>query len=154
MSILGLGGQFSIASISSDEDVAVAVGPHGIVGTVCSQGLLSDAPSSMAPQRSPVANVRRSLSSSSSIIRACGVGSLVAPGGEVGCRCSSVGSSSLSFAHRCLYFGVGGPSSRPEGVRDMVTGRVLHISILEMHAVVLELAVFLPQLTGQALSCE
>ena len=122
--VSGLSNQFSIASISSSKNVAAAVGTHGGIGTVCSQGPLLDAPSSMAPQKSLVANVRRSLSSSSSVTGVCGVGSLVAPGGEVGCRCSSAGSSSFSFcAHTCPCFGLGGPSSWPDGILGVVTGR-------------------------------
>ena len=55
--ISGLVGQFSVASVSSSKDVAAAVMPHGMIGKVCSQELLSNAPSKMAPQRSLVANV-------------------------------------------------------------------------------------------------
>ena len=157
VSFLGLGDQFYIASFSSSKDVAAAVGPHGVAGTVCPQGPLSDGSSSMAPQRSVVTNVGQSLSSSSSVTRVRGVGSLVAPGRDVGCRCSSAGSSSLySSAHRCLSFMLGGGGGGGYFL-DLTVPRVwlqeeslLHISVLEMRAVVLALAAFLPQLAGQA----
>ena len=47
----------------------------------------------------------------------------MAPGGMVGSRHSSAGSSSLfSSAHRCLSFGLGGPSPRSDSIRGIVSG--------------------------------
>ena len=76
--------------------------------------------------------------------------SLVTPGGEVGCRCSSAGSSSLSSAHGYLSVGLG------THLLDLTSGvwsqeeRLFHINVLEMRAFVLSLAAFPRQLARQS----
>ena len=143
-SVSGLYDQFPFASISSSGDVAATVGPHGVVGMVSFPGSLSDAPSSVAPQGSLVTNVGRSFSCSSSVSGVHEVGLLVAPEEEARCRHSSAGYPCLSSsAYGCLSVDL--TASRVWSCEE----RLLYINVLEICAVVLALAAFLPQLARQ-----
>ena len=71
----------------------------------------------------------------------------MAPGVEVGCRLSSASSSSVTAsAYGCISVRLGSPSLRSDGVVGLVSGG--KPPVLEMQAVVLVLAAFLPQLCG------
>ena len=63
--------------------MAAAVWPHGFSGAVSSQGSLSHASSSVAPQRPLVSYVRRPLSPNTPVVGVSTSSSLVTPGGEV-----------------------------------------------------------------------
>ena len=75
--------QFPSASILSSKDMAAAVGPPCIAGTVCSLGSVCYVPASVASEGFLAADVRQSLSAGSSVSGRRGVCSLVAAGGEV-----------------------------------------------------------------------
>ena len=121
--VSGLGGQVSRPSFSSSEDVAAAVGPHGITRVFSSQGSLSHASSSVAVERPLISHVGRSVFPGSSTARVCKGGSLVAAGGDVGCWRSSIGSSIISdSAHGCLFVRLGCLSLRSDGVWSLVSG--------------------------------
>ena len=77
----------------------------------------------------------------------------MAPGRQVGCRHSTAGSPSVSAsAHGRLSVRLGCSSLGSDGSRGLVSGgKPLSHSVLEMQVVVLALAAFLPQLSGQSI---
>ena len=75
---------------------------------------------------------------------------LLAPGGQMGVRCPSPGFSSIPVAaYRLVFVGLGSPPVRSDGFGVWSQEESsLHISVLEMKAVVLALAAFLLQLSS------
>ena len=73
----------------------------------------------------------------------------MAPGGMVGSRCPFAGSSSLSSVHSCLSFKLGAHLDWTASRVWSQEESLLHINVLEMRAVLLVMATFLPQLASK-----
>ena len=156
VSVSKLGGLVSCPSFSSSKDVAAAIGPHGLFRAVSSEGSLPHASSSAAPQRPLVSHVGRSFSLGTSVA-AVRRGILVISPGEVGRRRSPADSSSSSSsssssvsAHGCLCLAGGAHLDLTVPVVWSREESLLHISVLKMRVVVLDIAAFLPQSSGQS----
>ena len=125
------------------------VRPLGFAGVFTPLRSLMHASIAVVPEGLLVSHGRQSCHSDPSVTGVHGGSSLVAPEGQVGIRCPSPGSSSVRVAtYRCVSVGLGNPSVRSLGVWSQESS--LHINVLEMKAVVLVLAAFLPQLSSQS----
>ena len=138
------------------EHVAAVVGSHGVTGAFTSSGLHSHASPVVAPQGPLVHHGGRLGRSDPFVVGVRRGGSLVALGGQVVVRCSSPGSSSVPLVvYQCFAVKLGSAmlyltASWRGGRVCSVEESVMHINMLEMKAVSLALATFLPQLSGQS----
>ena len=89
---------FSPASVAPSTQGAAGVGPHGFTGTFSSSRSLTDASFAMEPQGSLVLHGGQPGCSDPFVTGVRRGSSLVAPGGQVGVRCPSLGSSSIPIA--------------------------------------------------------
>ena len=93
--VLGGGDLFSGSSIATSTNVAIVAGPHGFSRVLSSSESVVHEPAAVVPQGFLVPHGRQSCFSSPSVTGVHGICLLVAPGGQVGFRCSTSGSSSV-----------------------------------------------------------
>ena len=116
--------------------VAAGAGPHDFTGVFSSSRSLMDVSFAVAPQGSlgPHGGRPGRLDLSEAGVR--GGSSFVAPGGQVGVRCPSPDSSSVPVAaYRRISVELGSPPVRSNGFGRSQEESSLHISVLEMIAV-------------------